>query len=216
MHQYPPSDPSLARLDHAGAAFVNAVIAVGRHSMRDYVDWKVLPAELQFEAAELGKATTADVEVRKKLREYVTRFEEQLTAIMPDTEAETERHGFLSDHVRALARQVAFLCGEKVTFDQEARDFFRISPPQDALKKFENVRDAVRGIVPQGGGDFYKQAMHWREKHRVPPGRLRNVVRAALREARLRARAHNTDALPPRSRRQITNERPTIKNWLPR
>lgn len=172
-----------SRLDKIAESYVKLVLAVGRHDSM-YVDAYYGPKEWLPEVrAE-----------RKSIKEILNEADSLETALGSLDIAGAEeilqlRHEYLRKQLSALIARVEVLGGKKLSFDEEAKAYYDVSPPTFPESHFQNIIAELDSIVP-GTGPLSERIEKFRKQFAIPSERLDTVFQTAIRECRTRTKKH--------------------------
>lgn len=167
-------------LSEWAAAYVNLVLAVGRHDPH-FVDAYYGPPSWK-EAAETG-SPRALFELRAEAR----RIQDGVAAATPADEL--LRRDYLLGQLQAVAAHLDRLAGHCFSFDDEAEALYQVRPPGIPAAAFESALARLDQLLVGPGTvqDRYQEA---RRRVFIPGDRVDAVFQAAIAEARERTRAH--------------------------
>ena len=171
-------------MDALAERYVKLVLAMGQHD-RDYVDAYYGPPDWrkQAEAA------------RRPLSEIDTEAAAVLTSLAsatpaPDAEEALRlRHQYLTKQLEALRARSAMLRGKKLTFDEEAKALYDVTPPRHTEAEFARLVAELDKRLP-GKGTAAERYEAYRSRFVIPKERLDSVFRAAIDGCRQRTVRH--------------------------
>jgi hypothetical protein len=185
----PAADPGA--LDPVARRYVVLGLGLGRHDP-NYVDAYYGPDSLRAaaDAESLGVAQirTAAESLIAALGDSVPRYEDSLVAL---------RHRYLQVQLGAMAARARMLGGERLSFDQEARALYDVSPPRLDEPHFDSLLARLDTLLP-GRGDLADRYRRFRDRLMVPASLVDTVFRTAIAACRARTVAHLR--LPPGER----------------
>jgi hypothetical protein len=169
-------------------AYVRLVLAVGQHDA-DYVDAYYGPPEWSAEAAvtplPLPEIERRAVAILESLDEDPAR----------DTSAMDHlRRAYLRRQLEALAARVRMLQGDRLSFDDEARALYDVTPPTHGEQHFQAIVSRLDAVLP-GRGPVPERYVAYRNEFVIPTDQLDAVFSAAIAAGRERTARHV--ALPP-------------------
>ena len=169
-------------------AYVRLVLAGGQHDA-DYVDAYYGPPEWSAEAA----ATPLPLpEIARRAVAMVESLDEDTAR---DTSAmDHPRRAYLRRQLQALAARVRMLQGERLSFDDEARALYDVTPPTHGEHHFQAIVSRLDAVLP-GRGPIPERYVAYRNEFVIPTEKLDAVFSAAIAAGRERTARHV--ALPP-------------------
>ena len=118
-------------------SYVKLVLAVGQHDA-DYVDAYYGPPEWRAEA-DLVIVALPEIERRAQ----------ELVAEVGDTSMlDPRRKACLLSQLRALIARVQMLRGTRLSFDQEARALYDVTPPVNTEQHFQDIVSRLDSALP--------------------------------------------------------------------
>ena len=197
---------SIARdsLDEIAADYVQMSLEVGEREP-GYIDAYYGPKEWQ-DAARAAPRSLAD------LAEEASRLSRRLQALNlagADADAMSlRRRDFLQAQLTAAATRLRMLQGEKLSFAEEARGLFGVTPELKPLSAYDPVLARIDALVP-GTGPLAERVDAFQDRFVIPKDRLQPVFDAAIAECRRRTLEHI--ALP--ANESFRMEFVTGKSW---
>jgi hypothetical protein len=169
-------------------AYVRLVLAVGQHDA-DYVDAYYGPPEWSAEAA----ATPLPLpEIERRAVAILESLDEDPAR---DTSAMDHlRRAYLRRQLEALAARVRMLQGDRLSFDDEARALYDVTPPTHGEQHFQAIVSRLDAVLP-GRGPVPERYVAYRNEFVIPTDQLDAVFSAAIAAGRERTARHV--ALPP-------------------
>ena len=169
-------------------AYVRLVLAVGQHDA-DYVDAYYGPPEWSAEAA----ATPLPLpEIERRAVAILESLDEDPAR---DTSAMDHlRRAYLRRQLEALAARVRMLQGDRLSFDDEARALYDVTPPTHGEQHFQAIVSRLDAVLP-GRGPVPERYVAYRNEFVIPTDKLDAVFSAAIAAGRERTARHV--ALPP-------------------
>lgn len=169
-------------------SYVRLALALGKHDI-DYIDAYYGPAQWKVAA---DSATVSLPEIARRAGELLGRVREGAATDAPDIER--HRHEYLSKQLEAMTVRVAMLQGVTLSFDEEARSLYDVTPPTHSEEYFQNLVSRLDDVLP-GTGPVPARYVNFRNQFVIPPERLDVVFQAAIAEGKRRTAPHIT--LPP-------------------
>ena len=178
-------------MDIAAESYVKLALAVGQHDP-DFVDAYYGPVtwKLEAESAPIG----------------LPEIEQRATALAtelgngPDTDAPEIvrlRHAYLTRQLAAMIARVKMLHGANLSFDDEARALYDVTPPANTEDHFRDLVARLEDELP-GSGPVPARYVAYRNRFIVLAERVDAVFQAAI--AAGRERTSRYIALPPDER----------------
>jgi hypothetical protein len=181
---------------------VKIVLAVGRHDP-DSVDAYYGPAEWKT-AADAASLSLAEIE------QHANALIEQASdkGDRAATSVEQLRARFLARQLAALVARVQMLQGVRLSFDDEARSLYDVTPPRHDEQHFRDIVARLEDVLP-GIGPVPERYVAYRDRFVIPPARLDAVFSATIEVGRERTCRHVP--LPPNE--SFVVEYVTDKPW---
>ena len=186
----PPSDaPAIEAatdsgdpLDALARDYVRMTLEIGERE-EGYVDAYYGPPEWR-EAARANPRTVP------QLAEAANALAARAAAIsVPGGSPEARRLAFLIAQLTAAQTRLRMLQGERLSFADEARGLYGVTPDIRPLSEYDPVLARIDGLVP-GSGPLADRVEAFQSRFVIPTGRLDAVMRAAIDECRRRTLAH--------------------------
>jgi len=188
-------------LDAVAQAYVRLSLEAGTHE-EGYIDAYYGPPEWK-QAAEAKPRGVAE------LREAAAQLQERLRLLPPSRDPLVElRREFLHDQLTAAHTRLRMIGGEKLSFAEEARGLFAVTPEILPLTSYDPVLARIDRLLP-GQGSLAERAEAFQAGFIVPADRLDAVMRAAIAECRRRTLQH----IPLPAGEAFTLEFVTGKSW---
>ena len=169
-------------LDAIARDYVRMQLEIGERE-EGYVDAYYGPAEWR-EAARANPRTVPQLlEAARGLYERVHSVpgsEDVLVA---------SRQAFLMAQIGAAMTRLRMISGERLTFDEEARGLYAVTPVIKPLSEYDPVIAGIERMVP-GTGPVADRVEAFNSRFIIPRDRLDAVMRAAIDECRRRTVAH--------------------------
>jgi hypothetical protein len=178
----PPPPPDPAALDGVARRYVVLGLGLGRHDA-NYVDAYYGPDSLRAAA----EAESLDVRA-------VRAAAESLIAVLGDTVPPYQdsvvalRHRYLRVQLGAMAARARMLGGERLSFDQEARALYDVTPPRFDPAHFDSLLARLDTLLP-GRGALADRYQRFRDRLTIPARLVDTVFRTAIAACRARTRA---------------------------
>jgi hypothetical protein len=205
----PGAGPAAAAdtMDRIAEDYVRLQLLIGEKE-EGYIDAYYGPAEWRTEAqAAAASATLPDLQARTQaLIERIGAVEAFTSYVAGSIEA--RRSAFLQAQLVAAATRLRMMQGERLSFADEARGLFGVTPEIRPLASYDPVLARIDRLVP-GPGPLADRVDAFQSRFTIPSDRLDAVMRAATAECRRRTAEHI--ALP--SEEQFTLEFVTGKSW---
>jgi hypothetical protein len=171
-------------MNQIAESYVKLVLAVGQHDA-DYVDAYYGPAEWQSEA-DAAPIPLAEIERR------ATALIEQLGESSDDASAiDLLRHRYLRKQLGSMVARVQMLQGAKLSFDDEARAIYDVTPPTNTDQHFQDILDRLDEVLP-GSGPVAARYVSYRGRFVIPTDRVDAVFTAAIVAGKERTAQHIT------------------------
>jgi hypothetical protein len=173
------------RLDTIAESYVRLVLAVGQHDSM-YVDAYYGPKEWLAQ-------TRAERKPLEEIRGSAVSLEAALDSL-DSTGAEEIlqlRHEYLKKQLSALIARVEVLGGKKLTFDEEAKAYYDVTPPAFPESHFQTIIAELDSVVP-GSGPLSARITEFRKQFIISSDKLDTVFQTAIRECRSRTVKHIT------------------------
>jgi hypothetical protein len=166
-------------LNQIAEAYVRLVLSVGKHDA-DYVDAYYGPAEI---AASVNASTPTLAEIHAGATDCIHRLTHN--DLKSSSHLDGLRHQYLVSQCRSLASRVEILEGKRLSFDDEAKALYDVTPPTFPEEHFQRLLKNLESLLP--GTDPLSQRMEaFRQHVIIPPDRLDAVFQAAIAECRVR------------------------------
>jgi hypothetical protein len=192
-------------LDGLAERYVRLVLAIGEHDP-DFVDAYYGPPEWRNDARTHKRSI-------KELEQEAENLAGQLRAAQaPDAESELRRRA-LTEQLTSIRTRLELLDGRRLTFDEEARRVYGVSPPHHDDEYYRAVHRELEAVVP-GQGALSERMDAFKKRLVVPPERIRAALETALGACRAATLAHI--ALPPGEnfRLELVKDKPWgAYNW---
>lgn len=169
-------------LDPSAERYVKLALALGEHDA-DWVDAYYGPPEWR-EAVKAEKKSIADIHAEATaLRETVRRVP------VPGDRLLALRRNYLIEQLGATITKAEMLQGRKLTFDEEARLLYGVTPPRHDDAFFADAIASLEKELP-GDGPLGQRIEAYRKRFEIPADKLDVVMRKALDECRARTLQH--------------------------
>lgn len=184
--------PDQAGLDPIAREFVLLSLTIGEKE-EGYIDAYYGPAELKAKAK--ADAAGQDLDALARRTEELRK---RLEAVdIGDDPLEARRARFLTAQLTAAATRLRMLKGEKLSFDEEAKGLFSVTPELKPLSAYDAVLASIEKLVP-GSGELADRVEAFQAKFTIPTDKLKPVFDAAIAECKARTLQHI--ALPKNER----------------
>ncbi len=188
-------------LDDVAAAYVRLSLEAGTHE-EGYIDAYYGPPEWK-QAAEAKPRSVAE------LRAAAAQLQGRLRLLPRSRDPLVERRReFLHAQLTAAQTRLRMIGGEKLSFAEEARGLFALTPEIHPLSHYDPVLARIERLLP-GQGSLAERAEAFQAGFVIPADKLNAVMRAAIAECRRRTLQHIP--LPPQE--AFTLEFVTGKSW---
>lgn len=170
-------------MNEVAEQYVKLVLALGQHD-GDYVDAYYGPEEWRTAAKESGK--TLDV-----IDGEVAALQDKVGGVDPSAldEMGKLRHTYQQKQLASMRARIAFLRGEKMTFDEEAASLYDAKPPHYDDAHFQKLVSQLEELLP-GEGSLVDRLSEYKKDFIIPPEKLDAVFKAAIDEGRKRTAAN--------------------------
>jgi hypothetical protein len=149
-----------------------------------YIDAYYGPAEFQAKAK--ADAAIQDLDTLARRTEVLLR---KVQGITSDDPMEARRAKFLAAQLTAAATRLRMLKGEELSFDEEAKGLFSVTPELKPLSIYDPVLATIDKLVP-GSGELADRVDAFQNRFNIPKDRLKPVFDAAIGECRRRTLEH--------------------------
>jgi hypothetical protein len=191
-------------LDRIAEDYVKLQLAIGEKE-EGYIDAYYGPPEWQAEARARAAAATLD-ELAVRVSSLRVRLTLQGGDAAPDRQL--RRGAFLHGQLLAAHTRLRMLQGERLSFADEARGLFGVTPDIRPLSSYDPVLARVERLVP-GAAPLNERVEAFQARFTIPADRLDAVMREAIAECRRRTAVH----IPLPAGEQFTLEFVTNKSW---
>jgi hypothetical protein len=181
----PTADP--AALDTVASRYVTLALGLGRHDP-NYVDAYYGPPSLRavadaesLQVAQVGQQ--ADSLIRF-LGDSVPAYADSMVRL---------RHKYLRTQLGSMAARARMLAGQRLSFDEESRALYDVSPPRFADAHFDSLLARLDSLLP-GRAPLAQRFQRFRDRMVIPAERVDTVFRTAI--AACRARTQGRMRLP--------------------
>ena len=192
-----------ARVDAIAREYVLLSLEIGEKE-DGYIDAYYGPADLQ----ERAKAEAAKLSL-PELAKRTSDLQARVAAIPAEGDSlDARRVRFLAAQLTAAATRLRMMQGEKLSFADEAKGLFGVTPDIRPLESYDPVLAKIETLVP-GTGPLPDRMEAFQNRFNIPTQRLKPVFDAAIAECKRRALEHI--ALPKNE--SFTLEFVTGKSW---
>ena len=180
----PPAATPVAALDIAARDYVALQLAIGEKE-EGYIDAYYGPPELKERGRQI--ASTHDVGQLRAAVDALSGRIEAVSASLGTVPATRAR--FLLANLNAARTRLRMLDGEKLSFQEEARNLFGVTPELKPLSAYDPVLQRIDKLVP-GEGPLWQRVDAFQDRFVIPTERLKPVFDAAIAECRIRTLRH--------------------------
>jgi len=192
-----------ARVDAIARKYVLLSLEIGEKE-DGYIDAYYGPADLQ----ERAKAEAAKLSL-PELAKRTSDLQARVAAIPAEGDSlDARRVRFLAAQLTAAATRLRMMQGEKLSFADEAKGLFGVTPDIKPIETYDPVLAKIDTLVP-GTGPLPERMEAFQNRFNIPTQRLKPVFDAAIAECKRRALEHI--ALPKNE--SFTLEFVTGKSW---
>ena len=185
-------------MNQIAESYVKLALAVGKHD-GDYVDAYYGPAEWKAQA---DSTTVPLPEIEQRANALITQLGTPIIAQIGDgPSADTVeitllrlRGAYLRKQLDAMVARVKMLQGTKLSFDDEARALYDVSPPTNSEQHFQDVVMRLDKALP-GSGPVPPRYVSYRNRFVIPAAKVDTAFKAAIAACKARTARHVT--LPP-------------------
>ncbi len=168
-------DPAGAGLDALAERYVRLVLEIGEHDA-DFVDAYYGPPEWR-EAARARKRPLA------ALDDDARQLAVQIERAPADDEMSARRRRSLLEQMSSIRTRLAILRGDKLSFDEEARRIYGVSPPRHDDDFYRAIAHDLDGLLP-GPGPLRDRMDAFKKEFLVAPDRVGAGLEVALAQCR--------------------------------
>ncbi len=192
-------------LDVLADQYVRLVLEIGEHDA-NFVDAYYGPPQWREDARARKRSLDVLDHEARTLEQRIGR------APVADSLSDLRRRSLL-EQMASIRARMAVLRGEKLTFDEEARRIYGVSPPHHDDAFYRAVARELDGLLP-GQGPLRERMDAFKKEFIVAPDRIEAALTAALGRCRDSTLAHVT--LPPGEdfRLELVEDKPWgAYNW---
>jgi hypothetical protein len=176
-----PPNPDI--LDPIARRYVTLALGLGAHDP-NYVDAYYGPDSLRTVARAESLAVT---EIRSATDSLIGILG---NTVPPYTDSLIRaRHRYLRTQLGSMAARAGMLEGRRLSFDEEARVLYGVTPPHFEDAHFDSLLARLDSLLP-GRGPLTERFQRFRDRMVIPAERVDTVFRAAIAACRSRTRAH--------------------------
>jgi hypothetical protein len=175
-------------MDTIAESYVKLVLAVGVHD-GDYVDAYYGPPGWKSQA---DSASVPLAEIERRANALIAQLGDARSGDTSDISA--LRHTYLRKQLGAMVTRVRMLQGATLSFDDEAREIYGVTPPTNTEQHFQSIVARLDSVLP-GSGPVPARYVSYRNQFVIPVDRLDTVFRTAIVAGKERTAQHIT--LPP-------------------
>ena len=178
-----PSAPG-DTLDAAARDYVQLSLTIGEKE-DGYIDAYYGPPELQAKA----KADAPKLAL-PELANRTDALAARVAALGKDaTGLDARRAAFLAAQLTAARTRLRMMAGEKLSFADEAKGLFGVTPTLKPLSSYDPVLAKIETLVP-GPGPLSGRVDAFQERFTIPSAKLKPVFDAAIAECKARTLRH--------------------------
>ena len=177
----PPAKPSDS-LDAIARDYVQLSLTIGEKE-EGYIDAYYGPPELQ---------AAAETEAPKLMLPELMKRTDALAARVASQQPEgldARRAAFLTAQLTAAKTRLRMMAGEKLSFADEAKGLFGVTPEIKPLGSYDPVLARIEALVP-GPGPLSARIDAFQDRFTIPAARLKPVFDAAIAECKRRTLEH--------------------------
>jgi hypothetical protein len=168
-------------LDTVATRYVTLALGLGRHDP-NYVDAYYGPASLKaaadaesLQVAEVGGLADSLIRI---LGDTVPGYADSMVRL---------RHKYLRTQLGSMAARARMLGGQRLSFNEESRALYDVSPPRFADAHFDSLLDRLDSLLP-GRAPLAERFQKFRDGMVIPAERVDTVFRTAIAACRARTR----------------------------
>jgi len=169
-------------LDRIARDYVLLSLTIGEKE-DGYIDAYYGPPELQAEAKAEAPALTLP-ELARRTDALSARV-----AVLAPVGLDARRAAFLAAQLTAARTRLRMIAGEKLSFADEARGLFGVTPEIEPLGHYDPVLAEIEALVP-GPGALSDRVDAFAQRFTIPTARLQPVFDAAIAECKARTLRH--------------------------
>jgi hypothetical protein len=194
-------------MDRIAEDYVKLQLLIGEKE-EGYIDAYYGPAEWR-EAARAEAAAATLPQLADRVQRLIDRIRgvEAVTSYVAGS-IDARRATFLEAQLVAAQTRLRMLAGERLSFAEEARGLFAVTPDIRPLASYDPVIARIDRLVP-GRGTLAERVEAFQARFTIPADRLDAVMRAATAECRRRTIEH----IPLPAEERFTLEFVTNKSW---
>ncbi len=201
--EVPAAEIAVVGIDDLAERYVKLALALAEHDPA-YVD-------AYFGPEEWARAAKSEKRSLDALEADADDILEALGILKGD--GVTVRESALARNVTAAKTRIRMTRGEKLSFDEEAKLLYGVTPPSYSFADFDAALSAIETLLP-GSGDLASRMEAFKNRLEIPEEKRQTVFDAAIAECRRRTLAHFE--LPPNERfimRFVTGKPWSGYNW---
>jgi len=176
-------------LDAAAQDYLRLQLAIGEKE-DGYIDAYYGPEALKAEGKAMGASSNLEV-LQKRAEDLRARVDKLGSGASAD---DARRARFLSAQLTAAVTRLRMLRGEKLSFDEEAKGLFGLTPQRQPLSSLDPVLASIDKLLP-GPGALADRVDAFQNRFVVPTDKLQAVFDEAI--AGCKARTVQHIKLPP-------------------
>jgi len=175
-------------MNQIAESYVKLALAVGKHDA-DYIDAYYGPPEWKAQA---DSTTVPLPEIERRAATLIAQLGDSAPA--DSAEMVRLRHAYLHRQLEAMVARVKMLQGTKLSFDEEARALYDVTPPTNTKQHFREILARLDKALP-GSGPVPARYTEFRKAFVIPRAQVDTVFKAAI--AACRERTARRVTLPP-------------------
>ena len=180
--QQTPTTRDSDTLDAIARDYVHLSLTIGEKE-EGYIDAYYGPPELQAAAkAEAPKLSLSELAKRTNA------LSARVAALEPEG-LDARRAAFLSAQLTAARTRLRMMAGEKLSFADEAKGLFGVTPELQELASYDPVLAKIESLVP-GAGPLSARVDAFQNRFTIPAAKLKPVFDAAIAECKARTLKH--------------------------
>jgi hypothetical protein len=175
-------------MNEIAEAYVKLALAAGRHDP-DFVDAYYGPPEWKAAA---DSATVAVPDIVERAQALLAQLGDHATK--DTSELSQLRHAYLGKQADALIARLGIVHGAKLSFDDEARALYDVTPPTNSEEHFREIVERLDSVLP-GIGPVHERYVSYRNLFVIPPSKIDAVFTEAIAAGKERTARHLS--MPP-------------------
>jgi hypothetical protein len=175
-------------MNQIAESYVKLALAVGKHD-GNYVDAYYGPPEWKAQA---DSAPVPLSEIEHRANALIEQLGDSASG--DTSEIARLRHAYLGKQLSAMVARVKMLQGTKLSFDDEARALYDVTPPMNTEQHFQDIVARLDTKLP-GSGPVPARYVGYRNQFVIPAAKVDTVFKTAIAACKARTARHLT--LPP-------------------